>query len=166
MLRVNSLKSRILSSSRLERFSKIHMLDVFEGIHLGWRGPHVFFKHNPLVANVPLKSLARKAWGSQRCGRLDLAQECLRCASDTLNVSRHAWGYLHPHGQALFLGLHKRSLSFKDKVSSELVASLLTRSCSWRSRISDCTCGYGHGCSWSKGFKHWHFQLLGIMFGE
>ena len=83
MLRVNSLKSRILSSNRLERFSNIHMLDVCEGIHLGWRGPHVFFKHNPLVANVPLKSLAR-------CGSLDLAQECLRCASDTLNVSRHA----------------------------------------------------------------------------
>ena len=120
----------------------IRLLQTF--LSSPWRARHEAVRD--VVAWIWLKS----AWG----------------VLPTLNVSRHAWGYLHPHGQALFLGLHKRSLSFKDKVSSELVASLLTRSCSWRSRISDCTCGYGHGCSWSKGFKHWHFQLLGIMFGE
>ena len=94
-----------------------------------------------------------------------------RCASDTLKVSRHAWGYLHPHGQALFWGCIK-AMSWSilvtdllvsiDKVWLKLVKSLPTPShdhfCLQLKvqGISDCICRYGHGCSLSKGSKHWH----------
>ena len=48
------LKERNQCSSRLEFFSDIHKLHVFEGIPLVWKGPHLFFKQNLFAARLPL----------------------------------------------------------------------------------------------------------------